>query len=82
MVILRRRRVEEDGGGLVRDGERFEGGEGGEGRAGDVEGAAVVSVSCGQVVASVDGFFHEAAPLLAPPHRVFIVELRGRTTHE
>jgi len=34
--------VEEDGGGVVRDGERFAGGEGGEGGAGEAEGAAVV----------------------------------------
>lgn len=81
-VESRRRRVEEDGGGLVRDGEGFEGGEGGEGGAGDAEGAAVVGMSGGQVMASVNGFFHEAAPLLAPPHCVFIVELRGRTTHD
>lgn len=48
---------EDDGGRVVGDGERLSGGEGGEGGAGMAEGAAVVRVSGGQVVASQDGIF-------------------------
>lgn len=61
--IGRRRRgvgslVEEDGGGLVGDGEGFKGGKGNEGGAGEAERAAVVGVSRCQVVASVNGVLH------------------------
>lgn len=73
--------VEEDGGGLVGDVEGLEGGEGDEGGAGEAEGATVVGVGGGQVVARVDGVFHEAAPLLAPPHRVLVVQFRRRAAH-
>lgn len=73
--------VEEDGGGVVGDGEGFAGGEGGEGGAGEAEGPAVVGVGSSEVVARVDRLLHEAAPLLAPPHRVLVFQLRRRATH-
>lgn len=50
--------VEEDGGGLVRDGEVFALGEGEERGAGEAEGPDVIGVRRRQVVASVDGLFH------------------------
>ena len=33
------------------------------------------------MVAGIDGLFHEAAPVLASPHNVLVVELRRRTPH-
>lgn len=33
------------------------------------------------MVASVDSFFHEAAPVLAPPHRVLVFQLGRRAAH-
>lgn len=65
--------AEEDGGGMVGDCEGFAGGEGDKRGARDAEGPAVFSVGGGQVVAGVDSLLHEAAPLLAPPHRVLVV---------
>lgn len=73
--------MEENGRGLIGNGERFKGREGLESRAGKPEGPAIVGVSRSQMMASVHSLFHQAAPLLAPPHSVFIVELGGRATH-
>lgn len=67
--------VKEDGGGLIGDGEGFAGGEGTEGGAGEAKRAAVVGMCGGQMVARIDGLFHETAALLAPPYSVFVVEL-------
>lgn len=64
--------VDENGGGVIRNGERFTGGEGGEGGAGETEGTAVVGVSSGEVVTSVDSFFHETATVFAASHCVFV----------
>ena len=50
--------MEEDGGGLVRDGEVFALGEGEERGAGEAEGPDVIGVRSRQVVASVDSLFH------------------------
>lgn len=50
--------MEEDGGGLVGDGQMFAGCEVAESRAGEAEGSGVIGVSCSHVVTSVDGFFH------------------------
>lgn len=72
---------EEHGGGVVGDGEGFAGGEGGEGGAGEAEGATVVGVSGGEVVARVHRLLHEAAAVLAPSHRVLVFELGRRAAH-
>lgn len=64
---------EEDGGGVVGDGEGFAGGEGGEGGAGDAEGAAVVGVGGGEVVAGEDGFFYETTAFFAAADGVLVV---------
>lgn len=66
---------------MVGNREEFAGGEGDEGGARHAEGAAVVGVGGGEVVARVNCLLHEAAPLLAPPHRILVVEFRRRTTH-
>lgn len=50
--------MEEDGGGLVRDGEVFALGEGEESGAGEAEGPDVIGVRRRQVVAGEDGLFH------------------------
>ena len=73
--------MEEDGGGGVRDGEGFAGGEGAEGGAGEAEGAAVVGVGRRQVVARVNGLLHQPPAVLAPPHRVLVLQLRRRAAH-
>lgn len=64
--------VEEDGGGVVGDGEGFAGGEGGEGGAGEAEGPAVVGMGGGQVVTHVHRLLHQAAALFAAAHRVLV----------
>lgn len=73
--------AEEDGGGVLRHGEGLAGGERHEGGARDAERAAVVGVGGRQVVAGVDCLLDEAAPLLAPPHGVLVVQLGRRATH-
>ena len=50
--------MEEDGGGLVRDGEVFALGEGEESGASEAEGPDVIGVRRRQVVAGEDGLFH------------------------
>ena len=75
------RRAEEDGGGVVRDGEGFAGGEGDQCGTGDAKGATVIGVRGGEVVAGINGLLHETTPFLAPPHRVLVVELRRRASH-
>lgn len=72
---------EEDGGGVVGDGEGLAGGERGEGGAGDAEGAAVVGVSGGEVVAGEDGVFDETTSFLAAADGVFVVEFGGCAAH-
>lgn len=52
-----------------------------EGGSGEAHGAEVVGVSGGEEVARVHRLLHEAAPLLAPPHGVFIVDPRRRAPH-
>lgn len=64
--------VDENGGSVIRNGERFAGGEGGEGGAGETQGTAVVGVSSGEVVTSVDSFFHKTATVFAPSYCVFV----------
>lgn len=64
--------VDENGGSVVRNGERFTGGESGEGGTGETEGTAVVGVSSGEVVTSVDSFFHKTATVFAASYRVFV----------
>lgn len=49
---------EEDGRGLVGNGEGFAGGKGDKGRAGEAEGTAVVGVGGGEVVAGVNCLLH------------------------
>lgn len=73
--------VEEDGRGLLGDGEGLALGEAGEGGGGGEEGAEVVGVCGGQVVAGLDGLLHEVAPLLASPDCVLVVQLRGCASH-
>lgn len=72
--------MEEDG-GLLRDGEGLALGEAGEGGAGGEEGAKVVGVGGGQVVAVLDGLLDQAAPLLAASDGVLVVQLRGGASH-
>lgn len=64
---------EKDGGRVVGDGERFTGGEGREGSAGDAERAAVVGVSGGEVMASEDGVFDKTTSFFAATNGVFVV---------
>lgn len=66
---------------MVRDGKWFARGESDERRTGYAEGAAVVGVRGSKVVASVDGLLHEAAPVLAPPHGILVVQLGRRASH-
>lgn len=73
--------VDEDGGGVAGDGEGLTGSESAERVAGEAEGAAVVGVRGGEVVARVDSLLHETAPVLAPPHRVLVFQLGRRATH-
>lgn len=73
--------MKEHGRGLIGDGEGFAFGECVEGGASETEGPDVIGMRGGQVVAGENGLFHEASPLLTPPHRVLVVQLRRRTTH-
>lgn len=73
--------AEKNRGGVFRDGEGLAGGKGGEGGAGETKGAAVVRVSGGEKVASVDGVFHQTAALLAATDGVLTVELGGCASH-
>lgn len=41
----------------------------------------VIGERTSELVAGVDGVFHEAAPLLAAPDRVLVVELGGGAAH-
>lgn len=75
------RRVEENGGGVTGDGKGFPGSETAERGAGEAERPAVVGVGSSEVVTCIDSVLHKAAPLLAPPHSVLVVELRRRATH-
>lgn len=77
----RRCRVEEDGGGVAGDGKWFTSSKGTKGGASETERPTIVRVRGGEVVARVDSLLHKAAPLLAPPHSVLVVELRRRATH-
>lgn len=74
-------RAEKNSGSVLGDGEGLAGGEGGEGRAGETKGAAVVRVSGGEMVTSVDGVLHKTAPLLAATDSILTVELGGRASH-
>lgn len=67
--------MKEDGGGLVGDREGFAGGEGTESGAGEAKRTTVVGMCGGQMMARIDGLFHETAALLAAPYSVFLVEL-------
>lgn len=77
----RRRQVDENGGAVAGDGQGFAGGEGTESGAGESERPAIVGVGSSEVVASIDSFFHKAAPVLAPPDGVLVVKFRRRTAH-
>lgn len=79
--IRRRRWVEENGGGISRDCERFAGGERAKCGTRKAERPTIVGVRGSEVVPRIDSLFHKAAPLLAPPHSVLVVELRRRATH-
>lgn len=74
-------RAEKNSGSVLGDGEWFAGAEGGEGRAGETKGAAVVGVSSGEMVTSADGVLHKTAPLFAATDSVLTVELGGRASH-
>lgn len=73
---------EEDGRSGVGDGEEgFSRGEAGEGGGGEAHGAKVVGVGGGEELARVHRLLHEAAPLLAPPDGVFVVDPRRCAPH-
>lgn len=79
MVVVRE---EEDGRGGVGNGEEgFAGGKAGEGGGGVAHGAEVVGVGGGEEVAGTNRLLHEAAPLLAPPDGVFVLDPRSRAPH-
>lgn len=59
----------------------LEEGKGGEGGAREAEGAEVVGVGGGKVVAGIDGLLHQPQPLLAPSHHVLVIQFQRRTTH-
>jgi hypothetical protein len=79
--VLTGGRAEKNSGSILGDGEGLAGGEGGEGRASETKGAAVVRVSGGEMVTSVDGVLHKTAPLLAATDSILTVELGGRESH-
>lgn len=64
--------VDEYGGGVIGNRKGFTGGECGECGASEAEGAAVVGVCGGEVMTSIDGFFHETATVFAAPNRVLV----------
>lgn len=66
---------------MLGDGEGFSSGEALERRSGEEEGAEVVGVCGGEMVAGIDCFFHEAATLLAAPDGVFVVKSRRCASH-
>lgn len=76
-----RRRVEEDGRSLIRDGERLTGSEGGESGSGETKRPAVIGVSGSEEMAGENSFLHETAAVLATANSVLVVELGRRASH-
>jgi hypothetical protein len=64
--------VDEYGGGVIGDRERFTGGECGKSGAGKAERTTIVGVCGGEMVTRVDSFFHETATVFTSSYCVFI----------
>lgn len=68
-------------GSVGGDGERFAGGEAGEGGASVTKGAEIVGMRGGEVVAGGDGVLDEAAAVLAAANGVLVLEPGGGAAH-